>query len=101
MCSIWGTIMFYTTIHSLYMALYILHRDSKVGDGIYKVQVSTTLRHVVGVTKAGRLFTWDDGLHGCLGHNNSSCNELQPKRVKDGGFAELFIVCAVVGHSQS
>jgi hypothetical protein len=61
MCSKWGIIMFYTSIHSLYLALYALHRDSKVGDGIYKVQVSTTANHVGAVTKAGRLFTWGHG----------------------------------------
>jgi hypothetical protein len=48
------------------------------------------------VTKAGQLFTWGCGFQGCLGHNNR-CNELWPKRVKHGGFAELFIVCAIAG----
>jgi alpha-tubulin suppressor-like RCC1 family protein len=52
--------------------------------------------HVAAVTKAGRLFTWGLGLYGNLGHNNS-CNELRPKRVKHGGFAGLFIVCATAG----
>jgi alpha-tubulin suppressor-like RCC1 family protein len=73
------------------MALYTLNCDSKV---------STTARHVVAVTKAGRLFTWGDGLYGCLGHNNS-CNELWPKRVKHGKFGELFIVCASAGRYNS
>jgi hypothetical protein len=100
MCSKWGIIMFYTSIHSLYLALYALHRDSKVGDGIYKVQVSTTANHVGAVTKAGRLFTWGHGWYGCLGHN-MGYNELRPKRVKHGGFAELFIVCASAGHYRS
>ena len=48
------------------------------------------------MTKAGRLFTWGDGLYGCLGHNNN-CNELRPKRVEHGGFSGLFIVCASAG----
>jgi hypothetical protein len=78
------------------MALYTLYRDSKAWDGIYKVQVSATHDHVVAVTKAGQLFTWGCGFQGCLGHNNR-CNELWPKRVKHGGFAELFIVCAIAG----
>jgi hypothetical protein len=30
MCSMWGTVIFYIAIHSLYMALYALHRDSNV-----------------------------------------------------------------------
>jgi alpha-tubulin suppressor-like RCC1 family protein len=54
--------------------------------------------HVVAVTKAGRLYTWGNCSWGCLGHNNNSCNELRPKRVEHGGFAELFIVCATAGH---
>jgi hypothetical protein len=52
------------------------------------------------MTKAGRLFTWGDGWHGCLGHNNC-CSELWPKRVEHGRFAELFIVCASTGISLS
>jgi alpha-tubulin suppressor-like RCC1 family protein len=62
--------------------------------------VSTTARHVVAVTKVGRLFTWGDGSFGCLGHNNV-CKELWPKRVKHGGFAGVFIVCASAGHYRS
>ena len=73
----------------------------KFENGIYKVQVSSTMRHVVAVTKAGRLFTWGEGLDGCLGHNNSVNNELRPKQVKHGGFAELFIVCASAGRYRS
>ena len=52
------------------------------------------------MTKAGRLFTWGDGLDGCLGHNNEHV-ELRPKRVKHGGFAGLFIVCASAGCNSS
>ena len=96
MCSKWGIFMFYTSIHSLFLALYTLHCDCKVGDGIYKVQVSTTSSHAGAVTKAGRLFTWGNGLYGCLGHNMCA-HELRSKRVKYGGFAELFIVCASAG----
>jgi hypothetical protein len=92
--------MFYTSIHSLYLALYNSHHDSKVGDGIYKVQVSTTASHAGAVTKAWRLFTWGNGLYGCLGHNMGD-DELRLKRVKYGGFAELFIVCASAGHYRS
>jgi hypothetical protein len=47
------------------------------------------------------LFTWGRGEYGCLDHNNNWCNELRPKRVEHGGFAELFIVCAVAGWSRS
>jgi hypothetical protein len=78
------------------MTSYTLHNDSKVWDGIYKVEVSTTMSHVVAVTKVGWLFSWGDGCHGCIGHNNN-CNELRPKRVEHGRFAELFIVCASAG----
>jgi hypothetical protein len=42
------------------------------------------------------LFTWGDGSHGCLGHNNS-CNELRPKRIEHGGFVGLFIMYASIG----
>jgi alpha-tubulin suppressor-like RCC1 family protein len=60
------------------------------------------MKHVVAVTKGGRLFTWGFGPHGCLGHNNSILSkELRPKRVEHGGFAELFIVCAAAGCSHS
>jgi hypothetical protein len=52
------------------------------------------VRHVAAVTKAGRFFTWGNGEHGCLGHSNWSKVELRLKRVKNGGFVELFIVCA-------
>ena len=57
------------------------------------------MRHVVAMTKGGQLFIWDDGSHGCLGHNNSGGKELLPKRVEHGGFAELFIVCVATGCS--
>jgi alpha-tubulin suppressor-like RCC1 family protein len=71
--------------------------------GIYKVQVSTTFKHVVAVTKVGRLFTWGSNLYGCLGHNNHNNKdiELRPKRVEHGGFVGLFIVCASTGHFRS
>jgi hypothetical protein len=82
------------------VAPYTLHCDSKVWDGIYKVQVSTTFDHVVAVTKAGRLFTWGSGHYGCLGHNNKDV-ELRPKRVEHGGFVGLFIVCASAGRFRS
>ena len=52
------------------------------------------------MTKAGQLFTWGGGFLGKLSHQNS-CNELRPKRVKHGGFAGLFIVCASIGHYHS
>jgi hypothetical protein len=81
--SIHGTVAPYTLLH-----------DSKVWDGIYKVQVSTTWSHVAIVTKAGWLFTWGSGSDGCLGHDNWEDPELQPRRVEHGGFAGLFIVCA-------
>jgi hypothetical protein len=58
------------------------------------------MNHVAVVTKAGRLFTWGDGLYGCLGHKNW-CKQLRPKRVEHGGFVGLFIVCASVGGSCS
>jgi hypothetical protein len=47
------------------------------------------------------LFTWGDGSHGCLSHNNDHGEELRPKRVEYGGFAELFIVCAAAECSRS
>jgi hypothetical protein len=49
------------------------------------------------VTKAGRLFTWGSGSHGCLGHNNWWDDKPRPRRVKHGRFAGLFIVCASTG----
>jgi alpha-tubulin suppressor-like RCC1 family protein len=67
----------------------------KFEDGIYKVQVSTSFKHVVAVKKAGQLFTWGDGSHGCLGHNNS-CGELWPKRVEHGRLLGCSL-CAFVG----
>jgi alpha-tubulin suppressor-like RCC1 family protein len=83
------------------LAPYTLHRDSKLWDGIYKVQISSTSFHVAAVTKAGQLFTWSSRSQGCLTHNNIHCNELWPKRVEHGGVAELFIVCATAGFSYS
>jgi hypothetical protein len=79
------------------MASYTLHCDSKVWDGIYKVQVSATYTHVAAVTKAGRLFTWGSGYNGCLGHNLWNDIELRPKQVQHEGFAKLFFVSASAG----
>jgi alpha-tubulin suppressor-like RCC1 family protein len=67
----------------------------------YKVQVFPLASHVIAVTKVGQLFTWDDNRNGCLGHKNWSKVELWSKQVKDGWFAELFIVCASAGHYRS
>jgi alpha-tubulin suppressor-like RCC1 family protein len=97
-CNRWGTVIFYTAIHSLYMVAYTLYRDSKVWGGIYKVQVSATVDHVAAVTKAGWLFTWGSGLYDCLGYNSNSGKELRPKRVEHGGFSNLFVVCVCAGH---
>ena len=64
--------------------------------GFTRYKFPFTMSHVVAVTKAGRLFSWGNGCHGCLDHNNN-CNKVQLNRVEHGGFAELFIVCASTG----
>jgi hypothetical protein len=88
--------MFYTAIHSLYMAWW--HRISCTVILNFEMGFTRyTWNHVVAVTKVGRLFTWGSGWDGCLRHNNCG-NELWPKRVECGRFAGLFIVCAVAGY---
>lgn len=45
------------------------------------IQASCSVTHFAAVTSKGKLYTWGEGRHGGLGHNDLKCH-LKPKKVK-------------------
>jgi len=44
--------------------------------------VSAGVYHSLALTADGAVFTWGEGGHGCLGHEEDLSNQLLPKKVE-------------------